>query len=76
MFDHFGFIFNQINELTKKIYSNLSIMNIHYYLKLRIPIWHRLFFRKHSHNRENVQTHCKNRNNPFHFGIRKWMFEQ
>ena len=35
-----GFIFNQINKLTIKIYSNLSNKNIHYYLKLRIPMCH------------------------------------
>ena len=28
-----GFIFNQINKLKMKIYSNLSHINIHYYLK-------------------------------------------
>ena len=36
-----GFIFNQLNELTIKSYSNLSNINIHYYLKIRIPIMHR-----------------------------------
>ena len=39
-----GFIFNQINKLKVKIYSNLSHINIHYYLKLRIPIMRRQFF--------------------------------
>ena len=38
-----GFIFNQINKLTRKIYSYLSQINIHYYLKLRIPTMHRQF---------------------------------
>ena len=41
-----GFIINQTNKLTIKIYSNLSIINIHYYLKFRIPNVHRQFFRK------------------------------
>ena len=36
-----GFIFNQINKLTIKVYSNLSHINIHYYLKHRIPMCHR-----------------------------------
>ena len=40
-----GFIFNQINKLTIKIYSNLSNINICYYLKLRIPIMHRKFLK-------------------------------
>ena len=38
-----GFIFNQINKLTKKISSNLQNINICHYLKLRIPIMHRHF---------------------------------
>ena len=38
-----GFVFNQINKLTIKIYSNLSSINIHYYLKHQIPMGQRLF---------------------------------
>ena len=41
-----GFLFNQINKLTINFYSNLSQINIHYYLKLQIPIMHRQFFKK------------------------------
>ena len=41
-----GFIFNQINKLTIKIYSIFQIINICYYLKHRIPMCHRLFFRR------------------------------
>ena len=41
-----GFKFNQINKLTIKIYSILSHINIHYHLKLRIPIINRQFFIK------------------------------
>ena len=66
------FIFNQKNKLTIKIHSNLSNTNIHYYLKLRIPIMHRQFFRKPSQNREFAQTHCNDLNNPFPFACRKW----
>ena len=40
-----GFVFNQINELFKKIYSNLSYINIHFYPKHRIPILHRHFLK-------------------------------
>ena len=47
-----GFIFNQIKKRSIKIYSNLSYINIHHYLKLRIPIMHRHFFRKLSQNPE------------------------
>ena len=39
-----GFIFNQMNKLTMKIYSDLQSINICYCLKHRIPICHTLFF--------------------------------
>ena len=51
LFDHFivfdpsGFMFSQINKLTIKIYSNLSNINIRYYLKLRKAIIHRQFLK-------------------------------
>ena len=64
-----GFIFNQINKLTIKIYSNLSNINIQYYLKYRILVCHRLFLKIISQNREYIQTHC---NNPFHIACRQW----
>ena len=67
-----GFLFNQINKLTRKIYSNLSNIKIHYYLKLQIQIMHRQIFRKLSQNPEYLQTHCNDINNPFHFACRKW----
>ena len=67
-----GFKFNQINKLTIKIYSNLSHINIHYYLKLRIPIMHRHFFGKLAQNLEYIQTHCNGRRNPFLFACRRW----
>ena len=62
-----GFILNQINKLTIKILSHQRYINISYYLKHRIPIMHRQFFKKLSQNRDYVQTHCNDRNNPFHF---------
>ena len=46
-------------------------INIHYYLKFRIPILHRKFFRKLSQNEDYVQTHCTGLKNPFHFACRK-----
>ena len=64
--------FNQINKLTIKIYSNLQSKNIHYYLKVRIPMCHRLFFRRKSQNKEYIQTHCIDRRNPFHFACHQW----
>ena len=67
-----GFIFNQINKTTLKICSNLSNINIQYYLKFRIPIMHRQFFKKISHNREYVKKFRNDLNNPFHFACRKW----
>ena len=67
-----SYIFIQIKKLTIKIYSNLSIINIHYYLKHRIPIKHRHFFRKTPQNHDYIQTHCNDRRNPFHFACRQW----
>ena len=67
-----GFIFNRINKLTIKIYSNLSHINIHYHLRLGAPPIHRQFFIKISHNRDYIQTHCNNRRNPFHFACCQW----
>ena len=52
------FLFNQITKLTEKFCSNLSQINIHYYLKLQIPIMQRHFFTKLSQNPEYIQTHC------------------
>ena len=67
-----GFKFNQINKLTIKIYSNLSSINIHYYLKHQIPMGQRLFFGRIAPNRDYIQTHCNDINNPFHFACRQW----
>ena len=68
-----GFILNQINKLTIKIYSHQRYINISYYLKHRIPIMHRQFFKILSRNRDYVETHCNDRNNPFHFACQKWI---
>ena len=46
------FIFNEINKLTIKIYSNLANKNTHFYLVHRIPIIHRYLFRELSQNHE------------------------
>ena len=69
---HRGFKFDHINKLTIKIYSNLSNINLHYYLKHRIPMSQRLFFRRIAHNRDYIQTHCNDINNPFQFACRQW----
>ena len=67
-----GYIFNQINKLTIKIYSNLSNINIQYHLRLGASPLHCQFFKKISHNRDYIQTHCNNLRNPFHFACRQW----
>ena len=67
-----GFKFNQISKLTIEIYSNLSHINIQYYLKLWMPIGQRLFFRRISQNIEYFQFFCNDRRNPFHFACRQW----
>ena len=68
-----GFRFLHINKLTIKIYSHLRYISISHYLKHRIPIMHRQFFKILSQNRDYVQTHCNDRNNPFHFACQKWI---
>ena len=67
-----GFIFKQINKLTKKIYSNQSHINIHYHIKLGSPPLHRHFSRKISQNTEYIHNFCNDRRNPFHFACRQW----
>ena len=67
-----GFKFDHISKLTIKIYSNLSNINIHYYLKLQIPMGQRLFFRRIAQNRDYTQTRCNDINNPFQFACRQW----
>ena len=67
-----GFKFNQINKLTIKIYSNLKYINIHYHLKLGASPLHRQFFKLLSRNRDYIQTHYNDINNPFHFACRQW----
>ena len=52
-----GFIFNQINKLTIKIYSNLSNISIHYHLRLGASPLYRQFFKMLSRNRNYIQTH-------------------
>ena len=67
-----NYIFNQINKLTIKIYSNLQYINARHHLTIGGPILHRQFFMKISHNRDYIQTYCNNRRNPFHFACRQW----
>ena len=69
-----SFKFNHINKLTIKLYSNLSNINIHYYLKHRIPMGQRLLFRRIAKNRDYIQSHCNNINNPFHFACHQWLY--
>ena len=37
---------------------------------------HHQFFKIITENPDYVKNHCNDRNNPFHFGIRKWMINQ
>ena len=67
-----GFIFNQINILKIKIYSNLSNINIHYHLRLGSLPLRRQVFIKLLKNRDYSQTYCNDRRNPFHFESRQW----
>ena len=67
-----GFIFNQMNKLTIKIYSDLSNIIILYHLRLGSPPLHRQFFIKISQNRDYNQTFCNDRRNHFHFACCQW----
>ena len=67
-----GFIFYQILKLIMKFFSNLTIINIEYYIKLCITIMHRKFLQKISQNLEYVKQICNDENNPFRFEIREW----
>ena len=70
-----NFIFNQINKLTIKIYSNLQSINICYFLKHRIPMCYRLFFGRMSKNKDYIQNFCNDSNTPFQFACRKWYLD-
>ena len=67
-----GSRFNQINKLTINIYTNLSNINVQYYLKLQITMCHRKILLKMSQNPEIIQTFCNDRRNPFHYACRRW----
>ena len=67
-----GFKFNQVNNFTIKIYSNLSYINIHYHLLLGASPLNRQFFKKLAQNRDYIQTHCNDLNNSFHIACRLW----
>ena len=66
------FIFNQINKQTRKTYSLERYINIHFKLKLQIPIMHRQFLKIISQNKEYIKQFCNYMENPFHFACRKW----
>ena len=67
-------VFLNIIKITIKIYSSITNINIRYYLKLRIPIMHRQFFKIISQNPEYVKNFCNNMENPFHLACRMWYF--
>ena len=66
-----GYIFNQVNKLTVNFYSHLRYVHIGYYLKFRMLMCHRQFFREISQNRDFVNNYCNDRNKPFHFACPK-----
>ena len=47
-----GFVFNQIRNFKKEIYSNLSYINIHYHLTLGVSRLHYRFFINFLKNRD------------------------
>ena len=59
-----GFKFNQINNFTIKIYSNILYMNIDYCLKLsETPQLYYNFFKNLARNHDYIQTHCNDLHN-------------
>ena len=66
-----GFKFNQLNKLTIKNINNLQSINICYDLKHRIPMCHRLFFRRISQSKEYIEIFFNDINNPSHFACAK-----
>ena len=70
------FLFDEILKLTIKFFSSLSNIIIFYYVKHRIPIVHRLFFRIISQNPAYVKTRSNDMENPLNLAIRKWMIKQ
>ena len=70
------FRIGEIVKLAIKIDWSLSNQNICYYSKLPIPILHTEFSRKNSQNPQTVKDVCIDRNNPFHFGCRRWINNQ
>ena len=64
--------FNQIKNFKRKIFSNLSHINIHYHLRLGAPPLHRQFFIKFPQNRDFIQIFCNDRRNTFHFSFCMW----
>ena len=68
-----GYIFNQINKFTIKIYSNISYTNIDYRLRLSTtsPLYYN-FFRNLARNHDYIQNHCNDIHNRFHVSCRIW----
>ena len=68
-----GFRSLLVNKLTITTYSHQRYINVSYCLKLPIPIMHLQFFKLLSQNRDYIQAHCNDRNNPFHFACQTWI---
>ena len=63
-----GFMINKINKLTTKFYTHLRYINVSYYLRFRILMCHRQFFRKIFQNREHISNFCNiEREQPFNY---------
>ena len=69
-------IYKQMNRITIKYYIILANIKICFYIKFPMPLCNRHFFKILSQNPEYVKTHCIDRNNSFHFTIRKKMIIQ
>ena len=64
----------KINRLTIKFDAKQSQMTIHYYLKHRIPILHRQFFRQIAQNKEKIESSCDELSNLFQYACLQWYY--
>ena len=68
-----GFLFNQLDKLTIKIYSHLRYINVSYNPNFQIPMCHRQCLGKISQSREYRNIFCNDVENHFRFAYKKWI---
>ena len=69
---HKSFIFIQIKKLILTFEVDISDINIQYYVKLKIPIMHCIFFERIFHNEDYINEFPTDRLNTFHTVCRRY----